>query len=533
MVALGVVLALALAAQEKPLPVGTFSGTVLNSVTGAPLNKVELRAALASAAPDAPVASTVTDSKGHFTLIDLPAGEYRLQGIRNGYLDTYYGARNSKSNGILISLGAGETIGGLELKMLPFGVIGGTVRDPDGEPISCATILLFEERYEWGRRTIGTPNAFECKTDDSGAYRITDLEPGKYYVLAMTRSAEEDNPRRPKTVDHSAQSDQPRKVVLPTYYPGVYDPSLARLVAVGPGMRAAGIDIPLAESPAYRVTVKAAAAGLTVTDVFLSSDPDHSAFALGFWASRNQRGDFEFLAVPPGSYTVETTSHAGPHQAFYGRQGTLTIDHDTLAHITVQPGTLVTVHATVAGEAESKPERFAFTFVSNSGQVGEMEGSSNVFSLGAGQYQLYLEDAPSNLVIRSMRAGDTDIFADGLAISEGGGNLALEVVLAAEGGKVDGAVLDENEKPAAGATVLLIAEPKLRSRADSFHEFTADQYGRFHFENLRPGEYKLFAWQDVEEGAWFDPEFLANFEDQGVPANLPENGHVTVQLHLK
>jgi hypothetical protein len=132
-----------------------------------------------------------------------------------------------------------------------------------------------------------------------------------------------------------------------------------------------------------------------------------------------------------------------------------------------------------------------------------------------------------------MRAEGTDVFQNGLTIAEGGGSYDVEIVLAPDGGTVDGTVVDNDEKPAAGATVVLIAEPKLRARYDSFHEFTADRQGRFHFENVRPGEYKLVAWDDVEPDAWFDPEFLKRFEAQGESVTLPASGHVSSQLHVR
>jgi len=59
-----------------------------------------------------------------------------------------------------------------------------------------------------------------------------------------------------------------------------------------------------------------------------------------------------------------------------------------------------------------------------------------------------------------------------------------------------------------------------------------DASGHFHFENVRPGDYKLFAWDDVEPNIWFDPECLKNFEDRGAPITLPVSGQATVQLRL-
>jgi hypothetical protein len=101
-----------------------------------------------------------------------------------------------------------------------------------------------------------------------GQYRIADLAPGKYYVQATTRiaSSDGDDPNV-VVIDHSAKSAGPPKALLPTLYPGVLDPALARIVEVGPGALVTGIDIPLVRSPTFRVVIHpTAAAGLRVQE---------------------------------------------------------------------------------------------------------------------------------------------------------------------------------------------------------------------------------------------------------------------------
>jgi len=39
--------------------------------------------------------------------------------------------------------------------------------------------------------------------------------------------------------------------------------------------------------------------------------------------------------------------------------------------------------------------------------------------------------------------------------------------------------------------------------------------GVFEFIGLAPGEYKLFAWRQIEPGAHRDPEFIRKFEPFG------------------
>src|SRR5262249_37034879 len=106
----------------------------------------------------------------------------RLKGRRNRFLDTYYGARRAESTGIPIALEPGQTLKDLTFKLHPFGVIAGTIRDPEGEPLARMAVTALRVRFEDGRRKVSAVDP--AYTDELGQYRITGLAPGKYYVRA-------------------------------------------------------------------------------------------------------------------------------------------------------------------------------------------------------------------------------------------------------------------------------------------------------------------------------------------------------------
>ncbi len=93
-----VLLLLLLDWQSGTVAESAISGTVADAITGAALSKVQVLAEPVN--NHSTPFGTVTDEKGRFTLVHLPPGEYRLQGMRNGYLPTYYGARQAESKGI-------------------------------------------------------------------------------------------------------------------------------------------------------------------------------------------------------------------------------------------------------------------------------------------------------------------------------------------------------------------------------------------------------------------------------------------------
>jgi hypothetical protein len=123
------------------------------------------------------------------------------------------------------------------------------------------------------------------------------------------------------------------------------------------------------------------------------------------------------------------------------------------------------------------------------------------------------------------------VFRDGLPVPDSG-TVSVDIVLSRDVGGAGGVVLDADEKPVQGAAVVLVPEPGLRRRYDLFRQASSDQYGRFDFQRIPPGDYKVFAWEDVEPGLWHDPDFLKNVEKQGAPIAIRKDGRETVNLHL-
>ena len=79
---------------------------------------------------------------------------------------------------------------------------------------------------------------------------------------------------------------------------------------------------------------------------------------------------------------------------------------------------------------------------------------------------------------------------------------------------------------------MLVPTGALRPRPDLYEEKTADPYGHFALTGIPPGEYKFFAWQEIELEAYQDPAFLRPYEDQGVPVTVQEKGYFTLQLSV-
>jgi hypothetical protein len=128
-----------------------------------------------------------------------------------------------------------------------------------------------------------------------------------------------------------------------------------------------------------------------------------------------------------------------------------------------------------------------------------------------------------------MKLGTADVLNGILRIDRPPDGL-LEIVLSAGAGEITGTLMDSGGKALPNTRVVLVPAPQRRFRADLFRVAATDHNGRFELKGITPGEYKLFAWDEVENGEWFDPDFLLPFEVQGLTVRIPESGSEEVQL---
>jgi len=117
---------------------------------------------------------------------------------------------------------------------------------------------------------------------------------------------------------------------------------------------------------------------------------------------------------------------------------------------------------------------------------------------------------PKGFYLKEARLDGADALGQPRVFSRG---RELQIVLSSSGGQIEGRAVDENGQPVERAAVVLIPAAA-RERADLFkREFTGKE-GSFKIVGITPGDYKLFAWQNLDEYEYFDPEFLKPFEDK-------------------
>jgi protocatechuate 3,4-dioxygenase beta subunit len=522
--------AFAALAQEAPPPKSSISGTVVDGVTGQPLAKVEVLLEASSGPP----AGAASDAKGTFTLVNLDPGSYHLHLRRNGYLDAYYGARRTGTHGTTLTLRRGQDIKDVKCELAPFGVIAGTIREPDGEPVPGAAVVLVHMQYEEGVRKAESRQF--AITDDLGQYRLAKLPPGKYFLGAAPPDRTDSD--EPGTADHSADAEHRILSLQAAFYPGVRDPAGMRPIEVSSGARITGIDITLPRTHTVRVSGRLVIpTGVQAGDLTLRTGAPGEFVAMfdDQSASAARDGKFEFHSVPPGQYELTATGKSG-RTMYLARAQMMVGDSDVEApRLELAPRPEVAGRIVMADGTPPNWSASAIEFIGGPSHFSagvSQDGAFSAFVL-PGRYDLIFAhgDGPPVVFVKSLRSGQTDLFRDGVPVPDSG-VVPVEMVLSRESGGVDGVAVDAEGKPLAGATVVLVPEPGLRRRYDLFRDAATDQNGRFEFKTVPPGEYKLFAWDDVEPGVWHDPDFLKNFEKQGRPVSVKKDGREAVKLTI-
>ena len=533
-------LPLALLAQTKPNDSCAMSGIVSNAATGEPVRRALValrRIDMSPGVTTIQVAHTVaTDAAGQFAMEGIAPGKYRLAAERNGFIATQYGARGPGKAGTLLTLEAGQKSSGLAIRLTPHGVISGRVLDEDGEPATGADVQVLRQQYVQGRKQMARTNG--GATNDLGEYRVFGLPPGRYYVSATPRQ----NPMLPLAEDEYAT----------TWFPRTTDATAAAPIDVSPGAQLRNIDIALAR--VHTVTVRgrvvseipppAGGEKARILNVSLSA---RNSYGAGGNANRGTGaapdGTFEFRGVTPGSYYLvgavmasgKTLTAKAPVQV-----GGVNIEGISLA---IRPGVPVGGQVRVEGEnAQSVANVHVLLQPAESGglvygplptQKVKGDGSFQLEDVPADHYTILVNGVPEGYYVKSARSANVDVLADGLEVA-GSSPAPLDVALSPNAGQVTGTVLDPNtQKAAPMMMVVLVPQEKERRDRETFYQSaTTDFSGRFTFKSVVPGEYRAYAWEEVEYGAWMDPDFIKPVESHGAAVSVSEGGRQSVQVNL-
>jgi hypothetical protein len=328
----------------------------------------------------------------------------------------------------------------------------------------------------------------------------------------------------------------------PTYYPGTSDPTGAMALNVAAGAQLRGIDLTLLKKRTMRIRGKVINPLVELTPVIVTLMP-RDKNAVSFYSAattqvRSADGAFELRGVAPGSYVL--TAQCANADKFYMVQQHIDIGNNNVDNLSLMLAAGLELKGTVRveGPGNAQPGKLQVTLAPEENvhkgawvaNVGD-DGSFTLSNVLAAHYTVYANGMPETFYIRSVRLGDADALDTTIDLTRGGTG-ALEIVLSPNGGQVDGSVTDSQQRPARQASVVLAPEGERREQTSLFKASVTDTQGHFTIKGIAPGDYKLFAWDQMDDGDYRDPDFLKPYENQGEAVTVRESGHENVQLKL-
>ena len=295
-------------AADRPQPVGSarLTGRVIASDDGKPVRQADIRLSGLTASrpnsgpPRSVDRSSETDANGDFDFADLPAGSYSITvNPVSGFSRPSRARRAELSEGQTAQL----TIG-----VERTGAIEGRVLDEHGDGLLGVEVHAARRLDIAGYIKI-EPSGRSATSDDRGRFRIFNVPPGEYYVIATYKPPRFDvNPI-------------PRAGYANTYHPRSLTTQGARSVVVRAGRTTERVDITLTTRQLVKAFVRAVNShGLPLDKEARVSlhkrDPFYSEASLRFPGLPNN-GVFVFDDLMPGEYALIVAASDRLEEAAY------------------------------------------------------------------------------------------------------------------------------------------------------------------------------------------------------------------------
>jgi hypothetical protein len=494
--------------------------------------------------------NAVADAEGCFEIPNVPAGTYTVTARLDGFVGS--AAEDGVSpigSSKRVNVVAGEDPPGIVLPLAPGGTIEGRITRSDGKPASGVSVVPYLLTYREGRASI-VAGGVTRTTDDRGQYRIFWLGPGEYIVSAT----------RPP----GSQGDAPTRA----FFPGTLDASEAVRLVVRENAGLTGIDFSIPQGGTFSIRGRAVnPLQLPVPRRLPNGDADPSVpifslvsrdGALGDAVPRQiqnvivteagrRNGEFEIRGVRPGLYDlfpIVAVLLDGQQRFASGRIPVEVRDRDVEGLVmALTPG------VELRGQLRLKGSDVAVKFEALSvglrpldslpamvpARIGTSAASpAGVFvlrSVPEALYTLAVTPLPATIYIADIRQNNESVFDSGIAVGKEN-PASVEVVLDTNGQTLEGIVIDEKQSPVANAAVVLVPPQARRQNPILYRAVKSREDGRFTISNVAPGDYKIFAWRQVQVTAWMNAAFISRYEAQGRNVTVKTDNNASLRLQV-
>jgi len=510
-------------ALSLPAQSGSIDGVVL-SAGGAPLDRAEVTLSTAGQEQSS-IATEVTAQNGAFRFVNLAPGKYRLDASRRGYLQSAYQEHEGGYfTGVVV--GAGADSHGLQFRLLPEAVIGGTVTDDSGEPVEGAQVTLYREDRSGPATKV--QQAGTQTTDDTGEYEFARRRPGIYFVgvsatpwYAVHPESKSDDQGNPLPVDQ-----QPR-AALDVAYPMTFYANATESDAATPIALQAGdhqqINVSLHAVPAVHIQMHflgtpGSRRGFNMPqithDVFGSEQPLPLS---GFTLLEGHSGPVtaELGGLPPGHYGIERFDSEGDERS----HGTIDITSDQAIDLPPAASTVSITGKVAMLAGGTLPARMILTLQQDGRPGGPTTsvGTDGMFSFPAVAPGTYtVTPAMPDVAVVQMAASGAETNGNNITVSDSPVLLAATLV----NGTATVTGFARRSGKGEGGTLVLLVPAGAKPNQDLFRMDQSDSDGSFTLYRVFPGNYTLVSIDGGWSLDWARPEVIAPYLARGLKVQI-------------
>lgn len=485
-------------------------GRVLDALDGRPLPSVSIQVRAGQGGGQNRVERSGAD--GTYRIVDIEPGEYNVTFAKAGY--EARGRQTEK-----VSITAENERVTHDLRLRPSAAIAGRVLDPWGDPAAGVSIQLRQWRSAGGVRQLQPLHA--ARTDDLGEFRIYDLRPGRYFLLAIPAPA-------------AAGSSDAFYEMAPQYFPGVESAAAAGAITLDWGTVFEQAEIELEAAPD---TVLVGSAALPEGGPCQNCQVMLEATSSGFQAGvrPNEAGEFRIFGLLPGDY-----------RALIRRRGRgvgyaeVVQPRNRPAQFALQLSGGATVHGSLVlenppedslePEEDDLPSRLGrgryrgrgvqitrIPPLSGERYDSQSDGENEFTLMGVppGEYLVAPFEMPQGGYAAEVLADGSSLPDWRLRVDPGRTDIELTVRVAFDGGRIAGTVENDGDAPVEDQTVVLL--PADYGGPQGFERYARlnSEDGSFEFDGVPPGEYALGAVRREMRLDWASVDQRAQFYNRG------------------
>ena len=525
---------------EQPKPLGKISGVVTRRDTNVPLENVTIRLVRWEGGLGQQIPSKATGPDGRFVFEGLQAGSYGLTFSAERFVSLQYGQDTPQETARLVELKDAQHFANADISLPPTTAIEGQLLDEFGDPAPGIVVQPAQVQFVAGKRRLmpaGSGATPSKPTDDLGRFRIINMPPGEYYLVAVAGPF--------------AGPNDPAGFAL-TYFPGTAVPMEAKSVRLELGEDLAGVVFRLTPTPTTTISGVVTHDGKPVAASlrFLATvDGDVRSLIMAN-AATGPDGAFRFRNVAPGTYVLQAYARVvgpGPGNLAAQTFGYLTVNvPDTGGAITglelkIPPGPSARGRIVFEGDAplprrvivSPTPVTFASSPVGGGppNSVTREDWTFEVVNM-SGLRQVRASTSPAGWLLKKVTLNGADITDQPIDFSKGDVD-GIEITLSSRGPVLNGSVTDAGT-PSVNCTVVVYANDATKWTFPSryFAQVRPDPQGRFSIIGLPPGDYLALALPTVQGTDWQDPEFLKQHLGVATHTSLVEGGTQTIALKV-